>query len=180
MDEDPDQGEETDRLTSLGGGGFIRFGVAGLSLQLEVLALTKGAQSEADPALDGEVKLKMDYIEVPLTAMFALGSGPYVFVGPAVAFEIGCEVEAEFEGGEFSGDCDDTAPGEDAFERKKMDVGLTGGIGFHIPAGPGSILVEGRYTPGLTNINDAPNDDTKIRHRSFAAFAGYAIPIGGR
>jgi hypothetical protein len=178
LDVDPqDQDETLDQLSAFGGGGFIRFGFAGLALQAEVLALTKGTKEE-DEAGAGDAELKLEYIEVPITAMFSLGNGPYVFAGPTFAFETGCELESSDETVEVP--CEnDTDP--DAINRKKLDIGVTGGVGFQFPAGPGSILVEGRYTHGLTNLNDSATSDTqKIRNRSFAAFAGYAIPIGGR
>jgi hypothetical protein len=162
QDIDPqDEDETNDFLSAFGGGGFIRFGFAGLALQTEVLAVTKGTKLET--AL-GDVESKYDYIEVPVTAMFAVGNGPYVFVGPSFAWDITDH---------------DEAPGLP--ELKKFDVGVTGGLGLQFPVGPGSLLVEGRYTHGLTNLNDtATSDDLKIRNRSFGAFAGYAISIGGR
>jgi hypothetical protein len=172
MHVDPDDGSENSMLSSLGGGGFVRFGFAGLSLQLEALALTKGSKVE-DPNTDDDGKLKLNYVEVPVTAMFSLGSGPYAFIGPAVAFETSCELSAEFGGAEVTVDCDD--PGADTLDRKKIDFGVTGGVGLQFAMGPGHILVEGRYTHGLSNINDSGTE--KLRNRSFAAFAGYAIPL---
>jgi hypothetical protein len=159
MDVDPDGGLETDLLTSFGGGGFIRFGMAGLSLQLEALALTKGFKT-TDEEFDGEAKFKLDYIEVPVTAMFALGNGPYVFVGPSFGFEVGCKVDVAVGGVDAGGDCDEADFDEST--RKKFDVGVTGGVGLQFPMGPGSLLVEGRYTHGLTNLNDDSTDDTKV------------------
>jgi hypothetical protein len=163
QDVDPqDEDETTDLLSAFGGGGFVRFGFAGLALQTEVLAVTKGTKSEDLAGAD--IEMKLDYIEVPVTALFAVGNGPYVFVGPSFAWDI---------------TDDDEAPGLPA--RKKFDVGVTGGLGVQFPAGPGALLVEGRYTHGFTNLNDtATRDDVKVRNRSFAAFAGYAISIGSR
>jgi len=173
---DPDQ-EGHSTLTSFGGGGFVRFGAAGLSLQLEALAVTKGFKSEDPNDPNNNAKLKLTYIEVPLTAMFRLGNGPYIFVGPAVSFEASCKVSVDFGGTSLSGDCDDDTSGE-SFPRKKVDFSGTAGAGFEIPAGPGHVLIEGRYTHGFVNMNDDDTDDTKIRHRSFAVFAGYAISLG--
>lgn len=186
MDVDPDQGEEQDRLTSFGGGGFVRFGFAGLSLQAELLAFTKGAKQSLtfDEEFEDEItgELKLQYIEIPLTAMISFGSGPYIFGGPAIAFESGCTVKAEFEGVTFEETCDEGNDGEDegTFARKKVDFGLVGGAGFQFPVGPGAILLEGRYTHGLSNLSDDPNEDIKVRNRSIAVMAGYSIPLGKR
>jgi hypothetical protein len=108
---------------SLGGGGFIRFGMAGLSLQAEVLALTEGAKVEDTSRGDGNAKLKLGYIKVPVTAMFSLGNGPYVFV----AFENSCKLEITSGSNSLSGNCDDT--GEDIFARKKTDLDWSAALG---------------------------------------------------
>jgi hypothetical protein len=176
---DPDDEGEQDRLNQFGGGGFVRFGLGALTLQAEVLALTKGAQASIDDDqgnVDG--KIKLDYIEVPVTAMFSFGNGPYIFAGPALAFETGCSLEGEVGNVEFEADCDDEDT--DFFNRKSTDFGVTAGLGFQFQAGPGAILIEGRHTWGLTNLNDDDTDSQKVNNRSFAIFAGYAIGIGGR
>src|SRR5512145_1999987 len=43
---DVDDDEDAGRLTSFGGGGFIRFGLGGLSVQPEILVVTKGAETD--------------------------------------------------------------------------------------------------------------------------------------
>ena len=178
MDVSDDDGVSIDRLTSLGGGGFLRFGFAGLGLQIDVLALTKGSET-SDPA-EGNMDIKLDYVEVPVQLVFALGSsrlGPYIMVGPSVAFEVGCNVEMEDTGGnELESECDDA----DFFDRKSTDFGVSGAAGLQIPLGPGAMLLEGRYTHGLSNILDSETDETKIRNRSYGLFVGYSIGIGGR
>ena len=184
--------DESKTLTSVGGGAFVRMGYRGLALQLEALALTKGSRLEesfpiyteegGEDQFEIERELRLSYIEVPLTVMLALGNGPYLFGGGAVAFETKCEVSASLNGVEISGGCDDDAEfseGEN-LRRQKVDFGLVGGAGFQFAVGPGHLLVEGRYTHGLTNLNDDPDDDTKMSNRSFAMFAGYSVAIGGR
>ena len=175
VDQDPEE-FDSKRLTSFGGGGFLRFGLAGLSLQAELLALTKGTKFED---ADESIELKLDYIEVPLLLRFGLSSGtgfmPYLMAGPSVGFEIGCSFDVESTFGDASGDCDED--GDDNFLRNKTDIGLTGVVGFEFAAGPGNILVEGRYTHGLTDIS---KDTDKARNRSFGIFAGYAVPLGSR
>jgi hypothetical protein len=162
-----------DWLTSFGGGGFIRFGFSGFSLQPEILAVTKGSAVDPDVA---DARLKLDYIEVPIELFFSLGAGsvaPYVLVGPAFAFEIKCSVDAEFLGNDGSFECDN-----DASDRKTFDIGAVGGLGLNFRAGPGSVLVEGRYTHGLMNLNDANDSNSTVRNRSIALFAGYSIALG--
>jgi hypothetical protein len=166
-----DDASEPESLTSFGGGGFIRFGL----LQVELLALTKGAEQSFDfgaGPVDG--KFKLTHIEVPVTAVFSLGAGPYLFAGPSVGFEVSCEVEVDDGDVSAEADCDEG----DELPRKKFDFGLVGGAGIQFPAGPGSILVEGRYSHGLADLNDDDTDDTSVKSRYFAVFAGYSIRLG--
>jgi hypothetical protein len=178
VDIDEADEEAIETLTSFGGGGFIRFGVGGLGLEVDVLAITKGAEV-AEPT-EGDVNFKIDYVEVPVQLVFSLGSGrfsPYIMAGPSFGFEIGCEVDDESTAGDDEIDCDDA----DFFDRKSLDIGLAGAAGLQIPLGPGSVLVEGRYTHGLTNIADVEGDGgDEIKNRSYAIFGGYTIPIGRR
>ena len=170
--DEPDADDGIDYMSAFGGGGFIRFGLAGLGLQVDVLALTKGA--EVVDAADGDVNFKLDYVDVPVQLVFGLGSSrfaPYVLVGPSFGFEVGCEVDDESTPNDTEIDCDDA----DFFERKSLDIGATGALGLQIPLGPGNVLVEGRYTHGLSNIAD--NGDTEIKNRSFGVFAGYSIGL---
>jgi hypothetical protein len=166
--EDDATDDAIDNLTSFGGGGFIRFGMGGLNLQAEVLAITKGISVD-DVINDEDVEFELTYVEIPVTAMFSLGSGPYLFAGPYVGFEVSCSGSL----GELSGDCD-----ENDGSRNTTDFGLTGGLGIHFPLGPGSLLLEGRYTHGLSNLNDTEDESADARTRYFGAFVGYAISIG--
>jgi hypothetical protein len=170
-----DNGSSENRLTSLGGGGFIRFALGGLSIQPEIMALTKG--SDVDGPGDNDIQLQLDYIEVPVLARYAFGNGrfmPYVMAGPSFNFGIGCEVETEFNNEENSSDCEDAL-----FDRKDTDIGLTGALGLELGVGPGAMLFEGRYVHGLTDVsrNDGGVD---VKNRTFAIFAGYSIPLGPR
>lgn len=172
-----DGASDENRLTSFGGGGFIRFGLGGLSLQPEILAVTKG--SDIDGLGGDDVKLQLNYIEIPLLARFALGSStsftPYLMAGPSFGFEIGCDVKVAFGENESSSECSD----DNIAARKSTDIGLTGVLGFEFRMGPGALLVEGRYAHGLTNLSGADSAfDVEARNRSFGIFAGYAIPLG--
>lgn len=165
-------GDAIDNLTSFGGGGFIRFGMGGLNLQAEVLAITKGLSVE-DVVGNEDGEFELTYVEIPVTAVFSLGRGPYLFAGPFVGFEVSCSGNI----GGFSGECD-----ENDGSRNEMDFGVTGGLGIQVPLGPGSLLLEGRYTHGLANLNDSDTagEDGDITTRYFGAFVGYAISIGRR
>jgi hypothetical protein len=155
---------ETSSITDFAGGGFVRFGLGRLGVQVEALSITKGSEDDAD------VQTKIEFIEVPLLLHLPLTMGqsfaPYIIAGPSAAFNIGCER------GTAAGvpsDCDD--------EFEKTDFGLSAGGGLGFVMGPGAVLLEGRYTWGLKNINDG--DITEIKNRSALFLVGYEIPIGG-
>ena len=171
-----DVDEDTETLTSLMGGGFIRFGMGPIGIQPEVLFVTRGWKVE-DDAEDVTGKFKADYIEVPILAVLplSLGAGiaPYVFAGPSFAFNIGCTLSGESEGVSVDADCEDFG-----FDLKSTDIGATLGGGLEFPMGPGALLVEGRYNFGLSNIADF--EDADVKTRTAAILAGYSIPLGPR
>lgn len=162
---------ETDRLTAVGGGGFLRLGFGGFALQLEALYLTRGYTTDS-----GVISYKLKYLEMPLLLRLDLGSGmraaPYVMVGPSLSVETGCDVDFDYEDAP-TGDCD-----EFGFDTKSTDVGGTGVVGIELALGPGSLFVEGRYTHGFTNV--IATEGLESRNRTFGLFAGYSFPLGVR
>lgn len=180
LSSDPDQGQEN--LTAFTGGAFVRFGMGPVSIQPELMYVTKGSSfsfSEGPFKVEGDIRL--DYIEVPvlLHVGFAAGSriGPYVYAGPAFAFEVGCTASARSEGIDFSSNCDEQ---EEEVERRKLDVGAMVGGGLSLPLGPGAALLEARYNFGLLNLDTAEVDNEKVKNRSAAVLVGYSIPLGRR
>jgi hypothetical protein len=169
--------EDLENVNSIMGGGFLRFGMGRISIQPELMVVTRGfGVSDTD----GEADLKLDYIEVSPLLHLSLGVGsiaPYIIAGPAFAFEISCNVDFEFDGGDASTDCDD-ADVEDVVVRKKNDIGVIGGAGLSLPLGPGNVLFEGRYTFGLTSINDDDDDNDSVKNRTIGLLVGYEIRLG--
>ena len=164
-------------LTKFAGGGFVRFGTGNIGVQPELMYVSKGIKFETT---GGDVDLQMDYVEVPLLLHLGLGAGvvtPYVVAGPAFAFEASCTIGVSDDSASAEVDCD--ASDEGPVERKKFDVGAMFGGGLAFPAGPGSLLVDGRYNIGLINIVDDDSDDS-FKHRTFSFTAGYQIPLGLR
>lgn len=161
-----------ERTTGFAGGGFIRFGSGMLGLQAELLSITKGTDI-VGPGFDQQ--LRLEYVEIPVLVHLNLLQGstftPYVFAGPTVSLEAGCS--ARDDAGRI--DCDDSNV---LFDRRKTDFGATGGGGFAFLAGPGAVLIEGRYTMGMTNINAGVGPSAK--NRATVLMAGYAIPLGRR
>ncbi|MEX1182821.1 MAG: porin family protein [Gemmatimonadota bacterium] len=167
------ENEDIGSATGFAGGGFVRVGLGRFGLQVELLSVSKGASFDGTGE-DAEISL--EYVEIPvlLHVPLSLGTGfaPYVFGGPAVAFEVGCD----FEAGDISVDCD--AEGAEFFERPSTDIGLAAGGGLAFGMGPGAVLLEGRYTWGMTNLNDGP-DEEEVKNRAGYVMLGYEIPLSG-
>lgn len=162
------------------GGGFVRLGITDmLSIQPELMYSPKGVEEEVDVnGMTFTTAIELDYIEVPVLVRADVASGamlaPYIYGGPAFAFEASCSITAEVDGDDFDEDCDE---GE-GLDRKSFDVGAMVGGGLSFPAGPGSILIEGRYNFGLINIADSDNEDIDVKNRAGSVLAGYSISLG--
>jgi hypothetical protein len=156
-----EDGEELeDSRTGLALGGFVAIPFSPMfALQWEALYSMKGDADEEDGL---EVEANLDYIEVPvlLKATFLPeGSArPFIYAGPAVAFNM--NAEAELSGEDDTGeelslevDLDD--------QINSIDFGLAvgGGVEFPIMGGANAIGLEVRYTHGLMDINEAEGDE---------------------
>lgn len=162
----------TDWTTGFMGGGFVRFGFGRLGIQPELLWVSKGAEMDMETTEDETIKI--EYIAVPILLHLPLTYGssfaPYIIAGPEFAFDMGCKST------DASGTVDCDSPDlADPFERESIDIGLSAGGGFAFAMGPGALLLEGRYTWGLTDLTA---DQTPTKNRSAYILAGYSIPLG--
>lgn len=163
--------------SGLAAGAFYRLGFGPASLQAELMYVQKGGGVEGtDPDFGtGELTLELDYVEIPVLLRLAIPAGmllrPYVYGGPAVAFEVGCQARITFDGLSISGDCDDD------FDRRTVDVGMMFGGGVGLPVGVGRILLEARYNVGLVNLPDDPEDGPDVKNRALNVLAGFSIPL---
>lgn len=161
FDED-DEGQKW--LTKFTGGGFLRFDMGSFALQPELTYVTKGGKWE-EGGESGD--LSFDYVELPVLFVLSMGQSagvqPVLYAGPAFAYEAGCSVTVAG----LSIDCDEG-------DRSKLDIGAMLGAGLSFPAGPGALLLEGRFTFGLRNLADVGT----MKHRTGALLAGYSVRMG--
>jgi hypothetical protein len=151
-----------DNRTGLVAGGFVVWPVNTVfGVQTEALYSQKGAKIEEDGATG---TLKLDFLEVPVLARFSSpasnGASFHVFGGPSFGFRLRARSESEFEGDSESEDISDDV--------ERFDLGLVAGAGVEM----GRLVVDGRYTWGMTNLNKDPEDDVKIKNRVFSIMAG--------
>jgi hypothetical protein len=158
---DPEEDECCDMRTGFIGGLFVVAPInETIAIQPEFLYSMQGAKFDLGDEFESEVQL--DYFQVPILvrADFATGGGarPFVLFGPTIGFN----VKAKDKFGDDEDDIKDDV--------KNVDVGfaIAGGLQF------GAASVEARYTHGLTNANDDPDDQGfKAKNRVFSVLVGF-------
>ena len=153
--------------TGFVGGAFVSFGLGSLfAIQPELLYSQKGF--EASEGLL-EAQLGTNYIEIPvlLKAQFKLAMlRPAIYAGPVVSFETSCNLDLP----DGSVDCDDD---EGFVDRKTTDWAAAFGANLDFFLGPVTLIVDGRYQLGLTNLaNDPDFPEEEVKSRVWQIMAG--------
>lgn len=151
-----------DNRTGLVGGVFVVCPISGaFGVQTEALYSQRGAKLEEG---GGSGTLELDFLEVPVLARFSSpassGASFHVFGGPSLGLRLRARAESDFEGESESEDISDDV--------ERFDLGLVAGAGFEM----GRLIVDGRYTWGIRNLNRSTEDDAKIKNRTFSVMAG--------
>ncbi|MGB2712830.1 MAG: porin family protein [Vicinamibacterales bacterium] len=144
-------------------GGFVTWRAASwIELQPEVLYAMKGAKGEEFGIV---AKLLLDYIEVPVLARISRGSANarswYVVGGPSFGYLLRAKTRADFGSSTEEIDVID--------EVERFDVGIVAGGGLEF----GRIVVDGRYTHGLSDIDKDTSDDVKVTNRALSVTVGF-------
>jgi hypothetical protein len=134
-------------------------------LQLELMALTKGA-TITDLATDDSIaRIKIHYAEIPVNALLRLPFGPYVFGGPAFALETGCQESIRQDNIKIESNCE----GQNVFDRRKVELSGVVGAGIQRTIAKRMLFLEARQEFGISNIAK----DGDVKNRAFAVFIGY-------
>lgn len=140
------------------------------AIQPEVLFSCKGFKLKEEfyddysgESIDITEKISFRYLEIPVLFQVLIPAGdaviPQLYAGPAVAFKTG------FAGKEEAGDEEELTDKEaDEMSEllKTVDFGITMGAGLGIKAGPGRLVLDIRFTLGLTDIQDIPDLEKDI------------------
>ncbi len=183
-------GWETSTRTGFMVGGIFNYSFFPiLSLQAEPAFIQKGAAIDATTTENGvNIKFKAtysaNYIDVPVLLKATFGKGPvkpFVLAGASIAFLLG-DVKLTLDKATLADGQDVTSQipsseKEQIQKGKSTDFILNFGGGVMIPVGPIDIFIEGQYNLGIQNINDEPNDNTKIKNKGIQIKAGalYAL-----
>ena len=158
-----DDGPGLQSRVGLVGGVFLTLPLfSSLELQPEGLFSSKGTRVDLDGV---KASLVADYVEVPALVRFSRrGTGTfnyYVAGGPSVAFLLRAKSRTEFAGATEEIDITDEVNG--------VDFGVAMGGGVEI----GSIVIDGRYTLGLQDIDKDKSDAIKTTNRAISLTVGF-------
>ena len=166
QDEDDESGSYQRRIAAAGGG-FVRLALGGsFGVQVEALSTPKGSRREDSDGFSQTLMLR--YFEVPvLLRVDAPGAEPggwFVFGGGYFAVRTSAKVQTSTVENSISGGT--RVDASDAIER--FDNGWVAGAGYDIGS---YVVVEGRYTRGLTNVNRLP-DTVGFSNRALTFMVG--------
>jgi hypothetical protein len=152
-------------------GVFAKFPLTrGFSIQPELLYSSKGAKLTYNNILGtGEYRFNLNYVELPILAVFNLGKNFNIHAGPYAALLTSANIKRK---DKASGDVDDIAD-LDTDNFKRFDYGLVGGIGFDIE----NFTLGARYNYGLNEIGDGGVAGAATKNSKNSTFTFY-IGIG--
>lgn len=163
--------EDNKAMMTFGGGVFGRVSPSPqFTIQSELLYMQKGTKWEGAEGEDDE-EMTLTYVEVPVLLMYNFPMpgpiSPCVFAGPYFATLL--SAKDKFEGEELDV--------KELF--KDTDFGAVFGVGVDIKTGAsGKFFFNGRYSLGLSNVNDFLPEEFSVKHGVMSVFAGYAISLG--
>ncbi len=154
-------------------GVFVDRRIAGpLGAQLELFFAKKGGGfTSAVGDVPVRIGAQLVYLEVPLLARLAIPIGssrfrPVLFGGPAAAFNIGCEFQAEIPGQVVQVGCSDSAG--TGVPLRGVDFGAVVGGGFEYARRTTALRVEFREDFGLRRVLL----DDVLKNRTWAVLIG--------
>ncbi len=179
---------ETSNRTGYMIGGIFNYEFTSvLSLQVEPTYIQKGASLDISIVEDGmnieaEATYSANYIDIPvlLKASFGKSVRPFLLAGTSIGLLLG-DVKINIDKVTANGqDVTSHIPGEakeHIQQSKSLDFLLNFGGGVEIPVGEVNIIIEGQYNLGLSDINDEPNDNTKIKNKGIQLKAGVLFSL---
>lgn len=163
--------------TGLSVAGIFNIGVSSVfSIQTELMFIQKGYRLDEGSetrTVSGvkvtvpiaEQSLNLNYLEVPVLARFSIGGDAFkvlLSVGPTFGYMLSAS---------------ETTHGEtesvDTEGAKRFEMGITGGAGFALSAGPGRIILESRLGYSFTDIGESGAGS----NLGFLFGAGYVFPL---
>ncbi|MDA8244073.1 MAG: porin family protein [Elusimicrobia bacterium] len=168
---DADYGDSKISRSGLVAGGYLDFPVQGLPflVQAELLISQKGALYKWD--LLGQIyeqRVRLTYLELPVLARFNFetrnGPKTALLIGPSFAFKLSARGEDRTVTSSSSGNLDNI---------RGFDPGVVAGGLVEMETSRGAIFLEGRYTRGLSTIDDSSGSRADIKNSVASVLLGY-------
>ncbi len=148
---DKDQVDDENSRMGFHGGFYSQFMLGNtIGIQPEFLYSAKGAKGEYSGLVDQSVEFKMNYIDIPVLAVFKPVEIMEIHAGPYVGVLLNSNVEY-----------DGTFQGNDELDRDNfntLDYGLSAGVAFNF----GWIQAGARYNLGMQKISDSDLAETLL------------------
>ncbi|GAB3702912.1 hypothetical protein GCM10027592_32810 [Spirosoma flavus] len=159
-------GLQQERVMGFHGGVIMNIGGPGFSVQPEILYSQYGTRL----AIGSDyLQFKYNLVEVPVLLKASFGQPNlrfFVNAGPIGTYALSGTVSIREGGQSDSGDIEMGKEG-------RFNYGIAGGAGVALKAGPGTVLLEGRYNYLVGN------EDKTTPQAAMLSF-GYLIPLGSR
>ena len=114
------------------------------ALQLELNYSTRGTMAVRDGFIDQRTKFNLNYIDLPVLAVFKLGRVAEIHAGMYGSYLLGANISSK-------GDLGDSFDEIDKDNFKSFDYGVVAGLGFNL----GAMQIGGRYNLGLQPIAES-------------------------
>jgi hypothetical protein len=111
------------------------------ALQLELNYSQRGTMAVRDGFIDQKTKFNLNYIDLPVLAVFKLGRVAELHAGVYGAYLVNANITSD-------GDLGDSFDELDKDNFRSFDYGVLGGLGFNL----GGVQIGGRYNLGLNEI----------------------------
>lgn len=121
------------------------------AIQPELLYTTKGSKNEYDGFVDQDVKFNLNYLEVPVLAVFKLGEVAELHAGGYGSYLLGANVS-------YAGDLINGGEELDRDNFKSYDYGLVGGLSLNF----GNVQIGTRYNYGFVKLAKTDNAKTVL------------------
>jgi hypothetical protein len=161
------------------------------SISPEIMFTKKGSRIFAENEnFTLTIGQNLNFIELPVLARFHFGTenfGFYVNAGPHVGYWMGGRVNID---GEFR-DNGQTIPFDDSSrivfaetdddeeifieDARRFELGVNFGGGLYFGLGPGRVLLDARYSMGLTDLQEITTPNASFQTRTFGISLGYAL-----
>ncbi len=169
-----DDVDEAKMKMGLAFGGYMTYALnTNFAIQPEIFYSMKGFKVEdEDEGLTIKGTTSLNYLEIPILAVYSLQKDIKIFAGPSIGFFMNGKTKMEMKG-EFMGVSFDEEDSEDidSDEVNSPEFALVLGGTYSF----GTISLDARYSLGLTNVPDDADDDFEMKNSVIQLILGYSF-----